>query len=148
MRSNRRAETEPEIALRSALHSLGLRFRKDFPLRIGGQVLRPDVVFTRARVAIYVDGCFWHRCPQHGTMPRANARYWREKLNRNVQRDREKDRLLTKAGWAVVHIWEHEDPTEAAEGIRASLRQPRTRGVPVKESHFEISGRVDSGGVA
>lgn len=105
--------TGPEIELRSAMHALGLRFR------IGSKLPgRPDVVLTRARVAVFVDGCFWHACPDHGTTPKNNNAWWTEKLQRNVERDREKDAALRAIGWEVVHVWEHEDAVRAAARIR------------------------------
>jgi DNA mismatch endonuclease, patch repair protein len=122
MRRNPRRDTKPEVAVRSALHARGLRFRKDLPLRLPDRVVRPDVVFTRARVALFVDGCFWHRCPLHGNMPRANSKYWEPKLSRNVARDRQVDRALGEAGWQVVRTWEHEAPEEAAERVVQLLR--------------------------
>lgn len=107
-KGNRRTDTKPEVALRSELHRRGLRFRKDHPIRVEGRrPIRPDVVFTRARVAVFVDGCFWHRCPKHGNDPRSNSSYWGPKLARNVERDREVNTRLAAAGWRVVRIWEH-----------------------------------------
>ncbi len=122
MRRNPRRNTGPEVALRSELHRRGLRFRKDLPLRVPGRVVRPDVVFTRSRLAVFVDGCFWHSCPIHGNQPRANTDYWRPKLARNVARDRAVDEALTGAGWRVLRAWEHEPPEEIAKRIHAALR--------------------------
>jgi DNA mismatch endonuclease, patch repair protein len=122
MLANRRVDTKPEVALRSALHRLGLRFRKDFRIDLPSMRVRPDVVFGRARVAVYCDGCFWHRCPMHATSPKANADYWRNKLAANVRRDREADYALAAAGWRVIRVWEHEDPIEAAKRIEAVVR--------------------------
>lgn len=108
MRGNRKRDTRPEVDLRSALHRAGLRFRKDFAVRPDeGRVIRVDVAFPRARVAVFVDGCFWHRCPKHGNDPRSNSSYWGPKLARNVERDREVNTRLAAAGWRVVRIWEH-----------------------------------------
>jgi DNA mismatch endonuclease (patch repair protein) len=121
MRSNRRTGTKPEVRLRSALHGMGLRFRKDYPIRTAARLVRPDVVFTRARVAVFVDGCFWHACSSHGTKPKSNTWYWGPKLERNVERDREVDAALSADGWDVVRVWEHEVPTEAATRIRSLL---------------------------
>jgi len=113
MVGNRGADTGPERALRSALHARGLRFFKNrSPVR--GVRCRADVVFPTERVAVFVDGCFWHRCPTHGVSPRANADYWRAKLDRNVARDRRDNECLREAGWYVVRVWEHEDPSRAA----------------------------------
>jgi DNA mismatch endonuclease, patch repair protein len=107
----------PERRLRSELHRQGLRFRVDHPINASGLRVRPDVVFTARRVAVFVDGCFWHGCPQHGSFPKANADYWVPKLLRNAERDREIDARLHRAGWQVVRVWEHEDPTAAVERI-------------------------------
>jgi DNA mismatch endonuclease (patch repair protein) len=113
MRSNRRRDTRPELALRRVL-----RFRIDYPIRTPQRLVRPDVVFTRAWLAVFVDGCFWHCCPEHGTTPRANTDYWAPKLARNVQRDRAVDEGLAAAGWRVVRAWEHEDPHHVATRVR------------------------------
>lgn len=113
MRAIRRVNTKPELALRSALHRLGYRFRKDLRLDLEGARVRPDIAFTARRVAVFVDGCFWHCCPQHGTRPANNTWYWGPKLARNVERDRTADAALEAAGWQVVRIWEHV-PLDAA----------------------------------
>lgn len=122
MRRNPRRDTAPEVALRSALHRRGRRFRKDLPLRVPGRVVRPDITFPRARLAVFVDGCFWHSCPVHGSQPRANTDYWRPKLARNVARDRAVDAALTAAGWRVLRAWEHEPPAVIADRVEAALR--------------------------
>jgi DNA mismatch endonuclease (patch repair protein) len=122
MVANKRVDTKPEVALRSALHRLGLRFRKDRRIDLPAMRVRPDVVFSAARVAVYCDGCFWHRCPLHATSPKANADYWGPKLAENVRRDRAADEALKAAGWQVVRVWEHESPGEAAERIAAIVR--------------------------
>jgi DNA mismatch endonuclease (patch repair protein) len=121
MRRNPRRDTKPEIALRSELHRMGLRFRKDLSIRLADRMTRPDVVFTRARLAVFVDGCFWHSCPAHGNIPRANRDYWVPKLDRNVRRDRAVDAALTEAGWTVLRAWEHEDPQDVAARVRDAL---------------------------
>jgi DNA mismatch endonuclease (patch repair protein) len=121
MRRNPRRDTGPELALRSELHRRGLRFRKDLPLRLPSRVVRPDIVFTRSRVVIFVDGCFWHACPIHGNQPRANTDYWGPKLARNVARDRVVDESLKAAGWRVVRSWEHEEPSEVADRVLVML---------------------------
>lgn len=116
MVGNRGADTKPERALRSALHARGLRFFKN--RRPEPKIAcRADIVFPSARLAVFVDGCFWHRCPLHGVSPRANSDYWRAKLDRNVARDRRNDRALQAAGWKVIRVWEHESPSAAAELI-------------------------------
>jgi len=117
MRRNPRRDTKPERQLRSELHRAGLRFRKDHPVRAGGRMIRPDIVFTRLRIAIFVDGCFWHCCPLHGNEPRHNSGYWGPKLRRNVDRDRSVDRALAEDGWCVIRVWEHEVPEAASELI-------------------------------
>ena len=122
MRSNRRADTKPEVALRSELHRRGLRFRKNQRVRLHERVVRPDVVFTRARVAVFVDGCFWHCCPEHGNQPGRNTDYWIPKLERNVARDRAVDRALGSAGWTVVRAWEHEEMANVAERVATMIR--------------------------
>jgi DNA mismatch endonuclease, patch repair protein len=121
MRANRRSDTGPERRLRSLLHASGYRFRKDYPIRIPGLRVRADIVFPRRRIAIFVDGCFWHRCPQHGREPRSNTDYWLPKLRRNVERDRRTDRLLRDGGWKVVRLWEHTAAAEAVEVIAQAL---------------------------
>lgn len=122
MEANRRSNTTPERLLRSALRARGLRYRKDRRFDVSGRRVRPDLVFGPARVAVFVDGCFWHRCPVHATHPVANAEYWQAKFDRNVERDRADDAALEDAGWTVVRVWEHEDPAEAAERIETALR--------------------------
>lgn len=96
-----------EVALRSELHRRGMRFRKHLaPLR--GLRCKPDIVFPRKRVAVFVDGCFWHRCPEHGSEPKANGEWWQQKLKANVARDRRNDAALSEAGWTVLRLWTHE----------------------------------------
>ncbi len=114
-------DTAPEIAIRRQLHADGFRFRVDrAPLQ--GLRRKADIVFTRGHVAVFIDGCFWHRCPEHGTMPASNAKWWEAKLARNVERDAETNQILTEAGWTVVRIWEHEDPNKAARRVESALR--------------------------
>lgn len=119
MRANRRRDTGAELAVRSHLHRAGLRYFVDRPINLPGRAVRPDLTFLRARVAVFIDGCFWHACPEHGTRPRRNDGYWSAKLDRNVARDRAVDMALTEAGWAVVRHWEHEPADEAARAIAA-----------------------------
>lgn len=114
-------DTAPEMALRRELHGRGLRYRVDVPL-LGARGGRADILFSRARLVVMVDGCFWHRCPEHGLAPRANADWWRDKLDRNVERDRRTDRELTEMGWMVLRIWEHEPCLEAADRVEALVR--------------------------
>ncbi|WP_444664303.1 very short patch repair endonuclease [Cellulomonas sp. CW35] len=128
MSDARRRDTAPEIALRSVLHHAGLRYRVAWP--VPGQRRRTiDIAFTRARLAVFVDGCFWHGCPDHGVRPRANSDWWREKLAANAARDRDTDRVLTKMGWRVLRVWEHETPDDALVRVRAALAASTTSGV-------------------
>src|SRR5262245_28321051 len=122
MKANRRRDTTPEVRVRSALHRAGLRFRKDLLVRFRGGHTRPDVVFTSTRVAVYVDGCFWHSCPRHGTRPRNNSWYWRPKLRRNLARDRRVTRRLRAEGWLVLRRWEHELPSAVAAAVVSAIR--------------------------
>lgn len=117
MRANRKLDSRPELRIRSALHAKGLRFRKNLLLRFAALSVRPDVVFPRRRVAVFVDGCFWHSCPEHGTRPRFNSDYWDAKLARNVDRDRRVDEALVSNGWISVRVWEHELPEVAARRV-------------------------------
>ncbi len=114
-----RRDTAPELALRRELWSRGLRYRVDATPTPGRR--RADLVFARARVAVYVDGCFWHRCPEHSTTPTRNRAWWAAKLDANVARDRATDDELEAAGWVVVRVWEHEDPLEAAERVQGAV---------------------------
>jgi DNA mismatch endonuclease, patch repair protein len=123
MLANRRTGTKPEIALRRAIHARGLRFRKGHQLVMTDRRVRPDIVFTRAKVAVFLDGCFWHRCPRHATTPATNTDYWLAKFERNVDRDRAVDRALIAEGWKVLRVWEHEDPREAAERVDAAVHR-------------------------
>src|SRR6516165_9974111 len=122
MRAIRRTDTKPELALRSALH------REDYRLDLdAGARVRPDIAFTARRVAVFVDGCFWHACPQHGRNPSVNEWYWAPKLRRTVERDRAADAALTAEGWLVVRIWEHVPLADALAAVTAALA---ARGVP------------------
>lgn len=92
------------------------------PLRIEGRLIRPDIVFTRAMLAVFVDGCFWHCCPDHGNQPRANTAYWQPKLARNVARDQLVNATLTAGGWQVVRAWEHDDAAAVADAIERAYQ--------------------------
>jgi DNA mismatch endonuclease (patch repair protein) len=122
MAAQRRRDTGPERALRSELHRMGLRFRVDSPPLPSARI-RADVLFRRQEVAVFVHGCFWHGCPEHGTWPRTNAAWWREKIGCNVARDASSRELLEAAGWTVVEVWEHDDPHSAALEVRAQVRR-------------------------
>lgn len=119
MRNTGRRDTSSELKLRRELHKRGLRYRVDYPV---GKRRRADILFTRARVAVFVDGCFWHSCPNHGTMPKHNREWWQAKLMANVARDRRSDQELATAGYFVIRIWEHETPANAANVIEAAVR--------------------------
>jgi DNA mismatch endonuclease, patch repair protein len=123
MVANRRVDTTPERALRSQLHRQGLRFRKDYRIKLNGLSVRPDIVFPRAKLAVFVDGCFWHQCPKHATMPKRNGEFWRAKLRRNVERDDQVNRVLRDSGWSVFRCWEHEDSAEVASRVSSILRE-------------------------
>lgn len=125
MQGNRGRDSRPELALRSALHRLGLRFRKHTQPLVGLRC-RADVVFPREKIAIFVDGCFWHSCPLHGNVPNDKGGYWTAKLERNVERDQRNNRALEEAGWLVLRFWEHDDPVAAATQVRAVLITRRT----------------------
>lgn len=112
--------------MRSALFRSGLRFRKAYrPLT--GVLTKVDVVFPRERVAVFLDGCFWHGCPLHGIVPSTHEGYWSSKIRRNQERDRRIDAALMAAGWTVVRVWEHEDPNEAAVRIASLVLELRRR---------------------
>lgn len=121
MRGNRRRDTAPELAIRRAVHALGLRYRVD-ARPIPDLNRRADLVFTQARVAVFVDGCYWHGCPDHGTVARTNAAYWTPKIRRTRARDRETDTLLAEEGWVSLRIWEHETVAAAVERIVTAVR--------------------------
>ncbi len=111
--------TEPELALRRELHRRGLRYRVNVASIPG----RPDVALTRARIAVFVDGCFWHGCSEHAVAPRANADWWRSKLDANVNRDRRTEARLRETGWIVIRAWEHENPCDAADVVERTWRE-------------------------
>lgn len=121
MSAQRSRNTRPERAMRSALHSRGMRFRiHQRPLH--GLKREADLVFRRARVAVFVDGCFWHGCPQHGTRPTSNSEYWEMKIETNISRDRLTDAALSRAGWLAVRLWEHEPVGDAADRIERLVK--------------------------
>jgi DNA mismatch endonuclease, patch repair protein len=126
MKANRRTDTKPELALRSALHAMGYRYRKDYRLDLPARRVRPDIAFTSRKVAVFVDGCFWHACPQHGSKPKNNEWYWSPKLQKNVERDRAADAALAEAGWIVVRLWEHVPIAEAIAMVIAAVGSPRS----------------------
>lgn len=126
MQAQRSRDTAPELELRRAVHSLGMRYRVDrAPLK--GFRRRADLVFGPVKLAVFVDGCFWHACPEHGNWPQKNQVWWRAKLEHNRQRDRATDERLREAGWTVLRVWEHEDAAEAAARISSVVSQLRSR---------------------
>ena len=125
MQSNRSRDTKPELELRSAVHALGLRYRVAAK-PLAGLRRTADLVFPKARVAVFLDGCFWHGCPEHHTVATANAKFWADKVEGNRTRDRDTDSRLLDAGWVSVRVWEHEDPAEAARRVELAVRG-RTR---------------------
>ncbi|WP_026118859.1 very short patch repair endonuclease [Nocardiopsis ganjiahuensis] len=131
MRANRSRDTKPEVALRRLVHAAGLRYRvaaKPLP-----KMRRTaDLLFRPVRVAVFVDGCFWHGCPDHFVFPKTNPAYWEEKIAGNTRRDRDTDTRLQEAGWLVLRFWEHQDPASCAETVvgavsarKAELARPR-----------------------
>ncbi|MGW1540473.1 very short patch repair endonuclease [Streptomyces sp. NPDC002309] len=109
-----------ELSVRRLLHAAGLRYRVEYPVP-GMPRRRIDVAFPRAKVAVLIDGCFWHGCPQHATQPKANADWWRQKLDRNMARDRETTEHLRAMGWTVLRFWEHVPTEEVAATVRAAV---------------------------
>jgi DNA mismatch endonuclease, patch repair protein len=152
MRANRRTDTKPELALRHALHRLGYRYRKDYRLDLdGGRRVRPDIAFTARKVAVFVDGCFWHACPEHGSKPRANEWYWGPKLIKNVERDRINDAALILAGWTVVRLWEHVPLDEAVSAVVTALGAtvaPGPAGPTVAPGPADAAGPANPAGPA
>lgn len=118
-----RASTGPEMKVRRLLHQRGMRFR----VHVRGLPGTPDIVFSRARLAIFIDGCFWHACPEHGVMPKSNAEWWAQKLEANRERDCRKDLQLVALGWQPVHFWEHEAPSGIADQIIRLWREQTGR---------------------
>lgn len=128
MRSNRGRDTGPEWRVRRLLHARGLRYRVNAPLPFDSR--RADVLFVGAKVAVFIDGCFWHGCPQHYTAPATNREYWHDKVVGNAARDRDTDRRLAEDGWTVLRFWEHQDaesevvPTILSELAARGIRPP------------------------
>ena len=131
MRANRKRDTGPEVRLRSELHRTGLRFRKHYLIRCPELSVRADIAFPGLRLAVFVDGCFWHRCPIHGNSPRVNQRYWKPKLDGNVERDRRVDSALEAEGWRVLRVWEHVPLHEAARLVQRAVEKSRLHGAVV-----------------
>lgn len=123
MQRTRTRDTPAEVALRKLLHNRGYRYRIDY--KLPGLRRRGDIVFPRDKLAVFVDGCFWHACPEHATWPKTNAEWWRRKILGNVERDRDTDRRLRESGWTVVRVWAHEPPQAAAGKVDRTIRRLR-----------------------
>lgn len=121
MSQQRTRDTKPELILRRALHARGLRYRVDYPIGVAGR-RRADVLFPRANIAVFVNGCFWHGCEAHRTAPSSNAEWWRAKLQATQVRDRSTDETLRHHGWLVFRFWEHDDLEAAAATIERAVR--------------------------
>ncbi|MFB7294242.1 very short patch repair endonuclease [Streptomyces rubiginosohelvolus] len=121
MTANKGRDTKPELALRSLLHGMGLRYRVD-TRPLPGLRRTADVVFTKTKVAVFVDGCFWHGCPEHHRPAKRREEFWHEKIEGNRRRDAETNAALCAAGWEVIRVWEHEDPEDAAAHVREIVR--------------------------
>lgn len=119
-------DTVAELAVRRLLHAAGLRYRVEYPVP-GMARRRIDVAFTSVKVAVLIDGCFWHGCPQHATQPKSNAEWWRQKLDRNMTRDAETSEHLVAAGWEVLRFWEHEAPEDVALRVAAAVTRRRAQ---------------------
>lgn len=129
MKANGWRDTAPEVAVRSLLHRRGHRFRKRLTIGLSGRRwTQPDAVFTRARVVVFIDGCFWHSCPVHGVRPATNTHYWSPKLDGNMSRDRDTDAQLAALGWRVVRAWEHEHVPAIVDKIERALEESRATG--------------------
>ncbi|AVM65836.1 very short patch repair endonuclease [Dietzia sp. oral taxon 368] len=127
MARQKRRDTGCEMAVRRLLHAAGIRYRVDFrPLP--DQRFRVDIGWRNRKLAVFIDGCFWHGCPDHGTLPKNNREWWSDKLRANAQRDRRTDELLRARGWTVLRYWEHEDPDHVASTIRKHLMQRAASG--------------------
>jgi DNA mismatch endonuclease (patch repair protein) len=121
MISTRRRDTTPELAVRKLLHAAGLRFRVDYAIRTRERAVRVDIAFLPAKLAVFIDGCFWHGCPNHGTLPARNRDYWEPKLARNTERDAHQVELLAAEGWNVLRFWTHESPERIHDSIVRAL---------------------------
>ncbi|MGI5180146.1 very short patch repair endonuclease [Dactylosporangium sp. CA-152071] len=129
MQANTGRDTAPELALRRAVHALGLRYYVNRrPIKSVRRTA--DLLFPRVRVAVFLDGCFWHGCPQHHTVAKTNAAFWAEKVATNRRRDLDTNERLIQAGWTVVRVWEHEPAAQAAARIAATVSSARAASPP------------------
>lgn len=129
MRAVRSRDTKPETEVRRMLHARGFRFRVNLRLKLEGGAVRPDIVFPTEKIAVFIDGCYWHACPEHGSRPQHNRQFWDEKFARNKQRDLDNNQLLTKNGWKVLRYWEHESSERATAFIATAVSDARLKGV-------------------
>lgn len=130
MLANRRKDTSIELAVRRLLHGAGARYRVDFAPDPTDRRRRADIVFTAAKVAVFLDGCFWHGCPEHYVEPKSNLEYWRPKISRNIARDLETKSRLEMRGWSVLRFWEHETPQDIADAVLREVASRRARAAP------------------
>jgi DNA mismatch endonuclease (patch repair protein) len=131
-------DTKPEILLRSTLWLHGYRYRLRSHLEG-----KPDIVFVRQRVAVFVDGCFWHRCPQHATRPRTNAAFWREKIDANVCRDAIVNRILERDGWCVLRFWEHEVKDSLHSVLSSVMQTLHTQKNPKARINIVVNPKIN-----
>jgi len=124
MQSNRGRDTALELRVRSALHRAGLRYRVHVR-PVPGLRCTADVLFPRDRVAIFIDGCFWHSCPEHATRPMTNEAWWNRKLTATRERDQRNTEVLLEAGWHVLRVWEHEDVADVVRDVELLLARAR-----------------------
>lgn len=121
MIAQRQRDTAAELKVRKLLHGRGLRYRVDYPVLTKPR-RRADIAFVKMKVAVFIDGCFWHGCPKHGTHAKANAPFWKEKIDTNKKRDKDTNRRLRKLGWKVIRAWEHENPAIVAKKIEQAIK--------------------------
>lgn len=126
MSRQRRRDTQPELLVRRILHSRGIRYRVN-SAPVPGLRTKADLLWKGLRLAVFIDGCFWHGCPEHATRPKANEAWWAEKLEGNIHRDRRTDLELTNRGWTVLRFWEHEEPDASADAICTKLAELRAK---------------------
>ena len=121
MRSNRSADTKPEVQVRSLLHRAGFRFQKNRTVKVGATSIRTDLTFPTERLVVFIDGCFWHGCDKHCRIPHSNREYWTAKIKSNAERDARNTRILASNGWTVLRAWEHAPPYATAVAVGTLL---------------------------